>query len=197
MKHSRYDDGNYARISKLLRLTRNLPGDIVECGFGHGNTFSVFLEVLQELKIERDIWEFDSFEGFPDVHVNDSGGKYAKKGFHGTWFKWENAQLRINKRCVYHKYPIDRIKVIKGFYKDTLPQEYTGNQIVLLHIDCDLYESYKSAFTLFDKVVSGGIVLFDDLKSQWPGADKAVEEILAETKLELKEVNERYYIQKG
>lgn len=42
----------------------------------------------------------------------------------------------------------------------------------------DLYQSYKTCLEhLFPKVVSGGIVLFDEYDTpNWPGAKKAIDE---------------------
>ena len=48
----------------------------------------------------------------------------------------------------------------------------------MLHLDCDLYESYKISLTnLYDKVVAGGIIMFDEYDDQrWPGARRAIDE---------------------
>lgn len=70
--------------------------------------------------------------------------------------------------------------IFEGFFENTL-HEYEG-KIAILHLDCDLYNSYKCCLnTLYDKVVSGGIILFDEYKSytqldNFPGAAKAIDE---------------------
>ena len=73
----------------------------------------------------------------------------------------------------------DRVRLIKGFFDKTLPQ-YEG-RIALLHLDGDLYESYKvSLETLYEKVAPGGIIMFDEyLDQRWPGATKAIDEFFS------------------
>ena len=70
----------------------------------------------------------------------------------------------------------ERIHLIKGWFDKTLPN-YEG-RIALLHLDCDLYESYKlSLEILYDKVQPGGIIMFDEYGDvRWPGAIKAIDE---------------------
>ena len=52
--------------------TKDIPGDIVECGVGSGSSI-IFLKSLQkEKKDNRKMWGFDSFEGFPKGSDKDS-----------------------------------------------------------------------------------------------------------------------------
>jgi hypothetical protein len=53
-----------------------------------------------------------------------------------------------------------------------------GGSIALLHLDCDLYESYKLALeTFYDKVQPDGVIMFDEYADErWPGARKAIDE---------------------
>ena len=53
-------------ISKLISRTN---GAFVECGFGTGKSFSALSHLAQ--RSEREIYGFDTFEGFPSVHEND------------------------------------------------------------------------------------------------------------------------------
>ena len=72
------------------------------------------------------------------------------------------------------------ITLIKGYFNQTL-SNYTGKQIALLHIDCDLYDGYLTVLeTFYHRVVKGGLILFDeyDVKS-FPGATKAVDSFLS------------------
>jgi hypothetical protein len=70
----------------------------------------------------------------------------------------------------------ERIHLVKGWFDQTLPG-YDG-KIAFLHLDCDLYESYKlSLEMLYDKVQPGGVILFDEYGDErWPGATKAIDE---------------------
>ena len=74
----------------------------------------------------------------------------------------------------------DRVHLVKGLFDKTLPT-YEG-RIALLHLDCDLYESYRVALTtLYEKVSPGGLIMFDEYKDdRWPGATKAIDDFFAD-----------------
>ena len=70
------------------------------------------------------------------------------------------------------------INISKGYFDATVPRSPVSS-IALLHLDVDLYASYKTCLDhLFPKVVQGGIVLFDEYGStqNYPGAKKAIDE---------------------
>lgn len=73
-----------------------------------------------------------------------------------------------------------RLTLVKGWFSETLPC-HPVDRIALLHIDADLYESYKEALQhLWPRVAVGGIVAFDEYHlPEWPGAKKAVDEFFA------------------
>ena len=56
----------------------------------------------------------------------------------------------------------NQVKFLKGWFKDTLP-EAPIEQLSLLRMDGDLYESTMDAFRcLYDKVSIGGFIIIDD-----------------------------------
>lgn len=61
---------------------------------------------------------------------------------------------------------INNYELIKGDILATVDEYLQENpyvRIALLHIDCDIYEpSKKGLESLFDKVVRGGVIVFDD-----------------------------------
>ena len=59
--------------------------NIVECGVGAGESLSYLSLVTQIMKINKKIWAFDSFEGFPEFTEEDVG-KY-QKGRNKTIYK--------------------------------------------------------------------------------------------------------------
>lgn len=69
---------------------------------------------------------------------------------------------------------------------------YDGGAIALLHLDVDLYESYKTALDwLWPFVSPGGIVTFDEYRSEaFPGATRAIDEFLH--RWQLKAVQSRF-----
>ena len=57
-------------FDSLLRSVGDLPGDVVECGVGHGRSL-LMMTTLCSCYGEREIFAFDSFEGFPEVSELD------------------------------------------------------------------------------------------------------------------------------
>jgi len=73
-----------------------------------------------------------------------------------------------------------KVVLVKGLFEDTL-RTYNGKQVALLHLDVDLYQSYKECIEFFyPRVAKGGIIAFDEYQStEWPGAKKAIDEYSA------------------
>lgn len=143
------------RLFKLFEKIEDLEGDIVECGVGKGRTFLFFAFLAWREKKNRILWGFDSFEGFPTPTAEDISKRNPQKG------EWADASLEmIQNIFAYSGLPKTFVekntKLIKGFFEETL-ERYEG-KIAFLHIDADLYDSYKVALkTLFPKVVGGGL----------------------------------------
>ena len=74
-----------------------------------------------------------------------------------------------------------RLELRKGYFEHTLPG-VVDRTYCFLHIDCDTYAGHKEVLeALYDRVVPGGIVAFDDYQDpSWPGATKAVDEFFAD-----------------
>jgi hypothetical protein len=91
----------------------------------------------------------------------------------------------------------DRVHIRKGFFDDTVPQAPV-EKIALLHLDVDLYDSYRTCLReLFPKVVPGGLVLFDEYTSaNYPGARKAIDEYFNGTpyKIRIDEATQKGYL---
>ena len=140
-------------------------GDLVECGCFRGGSAAMMGLCCPK----RRLWLFDSFEGLPPASEVD--GRRAQQ--------WTGAcrSSEDEIRGFLEDEGLSRFKMVKGWFKDTLPPA-KPEQIAVLHIDVDWYESTKSCLEgLYDRVVPGGVVQIDDYQS-WPGARKAVDEFL-------------------
>jgi len=161
-----------------LEKVRGIEGDIVECGVSIGHGALLFLLLSQYLGVERTYYGFDSFEGFPDPVAKDETTPITSKDF---WANPPEIVLRVLRDGrVPERIVRDRVKLVKGFFDQTL-SSYEG-KIALLHLDGDLYESYKvSLDVLYRKVARGGIIMFDEYADpRWVGARKAIDEFFAD-----------------
>lgn len=188
---------NFETVSYFYKHILHLRGDVVECGVGKGRTFLYLSFLIARDKMERALWGFDSFEGFPEPTVEDVSDRKPKRGdWSGTSMKDILVSLKV--AGISSRFIDGQVKLVQGFFSDTLTQ-YSG-EIALLHVDADLYESYRDVLNnLYGKVVSGGIIFFDEYgESAWPGAKKAVDEFCSEHSLHLEKSPEasKYYIVK-
>lgn len=164
----------YLYLKDMLEKVRDVQGDIVECGvsIGHGALlFSLFSDYIG---VPRAYYGFDSFEGFPEPAAQDEITPIKGKGF------WANPPQTVMKvLCdgrLGDEVIRERIHLVPGWFNETLPT-YDG-RIALLHLDCDLYDSYRLCLEiLYDKVMPGGAIMFDEYNdTRWPGASKAIDE---------------------
>jgi len=54
-----------------IQATKEVFGDVVECGVATGATLIYLMMASRELKIGRNFWGFDTFEGFPESQEED------------------------------------------------------------------------------------------------------------------------------
>lgn len=163
----------------LLEDALGLSGDVVECGVYRGASLRQIARTVREIAPERSIYCLDSFQGFPESGITGADVRFLrpKERLLGKFKDANDVPRRLTRfaQC----FDIN-LFLKQGYFEHTLP-ELTGISIAFLHIDCDTYEGHKEVLeALFDKLVPGGIVVFDDYRAEaWPGATKAVDEFLA------------------
>jgi hypothetical protein len=151
-------------------VSRNIEGDVVECGTARGGSAALMGLTLNQLHSDRMLWVFDSFEGLPPpskANPDYESAKYWTGKCRGELPEVEN----LFRRCSI----LERSQLIKGLFQDTLSIARV-NKIAVLHIDGDWYESVKVCLDyLYDCVTPGGVIQIDDY-GHWAGARQAVSE---------------------
>lgn len=164
-------------FQKMFEKVKDVPGSIVECGIGYGRSFLLLAALIHEERKKRTLYGFDSFEGFPNPSEEDSGPRNATRGEYGDISKKQVLKL-LSASQFPQPFLENFCHITEGFFDETLVQ-YRGGPIALLHLDVDLYQSYKTCLEiLFPQMAPGGIIIFDEYhqKTVWPGAKKAVDE---------------------
>jgi O-methyltransferase len=157
-----------------------IAGDVVECGVSIGTGILNWALLSELTGIQRRIVGFDSFEGFPPSQELD---RKADQTFHkqpGDYHSPPELVLRVlAEGRVSPEFVRNNVRLVRGFFDATL-HTYDG-RIALLHLDCDLYDSYKVCLeSLYSKVMPGGLILFDEYEDPaFPGAKKAIDEFFA------------------
>lgn len=162
---------------RIIERTRDIDGDIVECGVGRGNSLATIAIIVKALKNNKNIWGFDSFQGFPEPSEQD--GSRAKELFDTGWAIDRNYVMQLLAKVLQDPlFLASQITLVDGFFKETVLL-YPG-KISLLHLDVDLYESYKTCLeALYPRLSPGGIVTFDEYireRPRFPGASLAINE---------------------
>ena len=172
-----------ARLRGLHRAVRHvekhrIPGDIVECGSARGGSAALMGLTLLRLRSQRNLWLFDTYEGLPAPSAQDPDFELAEL-FTGT-----HVGTLSEVRELFQRLEIgENVQFVKGLFQETLPVIAMG-QIAVLHIDGDWYESVKVCLEcLYDKVVGGGVIQFDDY-GYWKGARRATDEFLEKRGIE-------------
>ncbi len=169
MSHARLH-GIYSGVAHVLH--RGIPGALVECGTARGGCAALMGLVCQQWKQPRDLWVFDTFEGLPPPSQNDPEYELAKSKAGTCRGEYEEVRGLLESLGV-----MDRAHLVKGLFQDTVPTSDV-QQIALLHLDGDWYESTRVCLEhLYDKVSPGGIIQIDDY-GHWAGSRKALHEFL-------------------
>lgn len=125
---------------------------------------------------------FDTFQGMTQPVQAD--GEYANSEWakhqlntHNAWAYAPLGEVKANMRST--DYPPERIHYIVGKVEDTLPAS-APDQIAVLRLDTDFYESTKQELIhLFPRLSPGGVLIIDDYGT-FEGARKAVDEYIKE-----------------
>lgn len=175
-----YRLGNFIAHYELYKKIIGLPGNVLELGVFKGNSliqFATYRELLENEK-SRKIVGFDAFGEFPTATKYEGDKVFVEKW--NSVFKTEFLSKEDIEKSFQLK-NIDNIQLVQGNILETLPkflEENPHERIALLHIDVDVYEPTKLALELlYDRVVPGGIIIFDDYGTV-EGETEAVDEFL-------------------
>ena len=163
----------------LLESTLHLPGDIVECGVYRGESVQWIARSVSDRGSEKTIFACDSFEGFPEEEVGriDLASLRFLFRVRKKFRMCGDTPARLER--FFDVFNV-RGEIVKGYFSETLPR-LADTRFCFIHLDCDIYSSYKDCLRLlYDNLVPGGVVVFDDYRApKWPGAEIAVEEFFA------------------
>jgi O-methyltransferase len=164
----------------MHQIGRAIPGAFVECGTWKGG---MSVGMIDAGGTERDYRFLDSFEGLPDAKEEDGPDAKIYQDSPDDPLYYDNCTAGYEPYVeLMRAQPIaqERIKIYRGWFKDTLPQ-VPKETISVLRLDGDWYESTLECLTaLYDLVPPGGIIILDDY-DRWDGCARATHEFLART----------------
>jgi O-methyltransferase len=171
---------NITIIFRLIDRIHALPGELADCGVFRGASLIAMALYLQQKSIAKTAYGFDSFKGFDDAVKYDIElrGTPAKRKTPGG-FSNTSPELVLQKAA---RFGLGNIRLVPGYFRDSFGQLPQDLKFCFVHLDVNLYTSYKECMEFFyPRVVTGGIILLDEYNDPpWPGCNKALNEFLAD-----------------
>lgn len=169
---------------EIFKRILNVKGSIIECGVFRGGGLMAWAKlsaILEPVNLTRRIYGFDTFEGFTSVSEKDlkalGSGVNTGDLYSNSYDELvELIKIYDTDRFLGH---VDKVHLIKGNAKETIPSFIQNNPHVLvslLFLDFDLYEPTSTAIEhLYPRIPKGGIIAFDELDNPlWPGETTAM-----------------------
>lgn len=180
--HNVSTDADKRIIAESIIQTMDLEGDIVDFGCFKGVTTCFMVDVLDELGINKKVWSYDSFAGFPDDFCDkDRYDKYGNENntiqkLHAGHLKCDFELFKENTKDANPS----KLKVFQRYFKDIQPDELP-EKICFGFFDGDIYSSVMTSFELtIPRAVDGCIIYVHDNcrydMKWWSGASRAATE---------------------
>lgn len=176
---------------ELFKMQMDIKGCIVECGVHHGAglmSWAKLSSALEPYALDRRVFGFDTFDGFPSIDEKDIGkenNEKVKTGCFSTGYNVHGELIELIKDYDDNRFlnQFQKIFMVKGDATKTIPnfiEEHPYVMISLLFLDFDLYEPTKVALEYFlPRMPKGSILAFDEINNPWwPGETLALLESL-------------------
>jgi O-methyltransferase len=183
---------NYALFKAVEYISRSeIDGAVVESGVWKGGSAVICAMTLLALgDTDREIYLFDSFDGtWPEPNPED--GTIYGRSYEDTMRMHASAQTSppdpaelaregvdsnsVRARLEITGYPMDKVHLVQGRILETIPK-LAPEQIALLRLDTDFYESTCHELRhLYPRISPGGVLIVDDYPTEM-GATRAVDE---------------------
>lgn len=182
----------YCSVDYVLK--NNIKGAFVECGVWRGGSSMLIAQMLKNRNItDRNLYLFDTFEGMSEPTHNDLDIRGVKAATllrdhennkeESVWCLAELKDVQNNMRLT--AFPEENVTFIKGKVEDTIPENLPKENIALLRLDTDWYESTKHELNyLYPQLEQRGVLVIDDY-GHWEGCRKAVDEYFQENNIHL------------
>jgi len=148
---SMISDAQLFDLIQFIRLTSDVPGDVVEFGSLHGGSGAIIVEAVNYYG-KKPVWLFDSFAGIP-------------KSKYGLDHRWDGTFSNNSFKEVHNAFKdCDNVKVVQGNICETY--EVIKNPISFGYVASDTLESGEILLNfIWSKLSPGGIITICDYGS--------------------------------
>lgn len=176
----------------FLELTKSIPGDVVELGVFRGSGLFAWVKMLGFLGLNRNVYGFDIFDsdllvsGISTQDRDVMTSLFERRGFDPVGYE----EILQNKIEVLG---ITNVDLISGDIFNSLPiflENNPGFRASVVNFDLDTEEPTYFALTqLWDRLVVGGVFVFDEYAiNEWTESS-AVDRFIREKSLNLLSTN--------
>jgi hypothetical protein len=183
----------YSRYN-FYEMTKDINGDIVECGVFKGSGLLTWLKILNmnEPNSIKKVIGFDFFGNeFVDNLENDIDRELMDQVFKRceNLDNYEISLDGIKNKILKSGFREDNFDLVKGDITQT-SKEYSnskpGLRISILYLDLDLEEpTYETLNNLWKNVVDGGVIVFDEYAYHSWSESNGVDRFIRENNLKL------------
>lgn len=145
-------------------------GDFVECGVWKGFSFGVVTQYLNWAEVPKQLYLYDTFSGIPEAYNSEkrSNAVYEQQNAHDPDAIFKAAKARFE--------GMENVHLVRGTVPETF-SEVCPEKIAMLHLDMNSAASEIAALeVLWDRLVPGGLIVFDDYGWASYGAQKSAED---------------------
>jgi O-methyltransferase len=137
-----------------------LPGDFVECGVFRGNYSWVVAEVTDFATQPKTFYLYDTFAGFAPAYSSPADFPGNPQFFDVVQKEYQDPANYAEVVRKFSRY--SNVRIVRGVLPDILSED-APDKIAFLHIDLNSPAAEIGTLEiLFDHVVPGGIIVFDD-----------------------------------
>jgi len=158
---------------QLLEQLRDVPGDVLEVGVWRGGTGALMASRAAQLGLDVTVYLCDTWRGMVKTSAQDP---YYYDGKHS------DTSIGIVRALVDDTFHLTNVQLLQGVFPDDTGDAVTSEQLRLVHIDVDVYDSARDVLDwAWPRVPVGGVVVFDDYGcAATPGVTKLVNELQTE-----------------
>lgn len=136
----------------------NIDGDFIETGVWRGGSCIFVKKYFDLFNMNKKVFVADSFQGLPPPEIPEDAGDP-----HHTIEVLKVSIDTVTQNFEMYEALDEKVVFLKGWFKDTLPNNNQIEKLCILRLDGDMYKSTMDVFdSCYDKVVAKGFVIVDD-----------------------------------
>lgn len=180
------------RYFQLIHSTKSVEGDVAEFGVSKGHSLITTALILNDLKLDKKVWGFDTFSGFPKISTEDDFSNFdlmlkrneistehwnciiKNKGYVQAR-EVEFSPLTVSNSGDFSQTSFGMVKskieffklqnsinLIQGDFTENLQSKIQGKKFSLILMDSDLYLSYHKVLPIVWSHLSPGGYIYLD-----------------------------------